>query len=834
MTGQISKSGINQTSDMVKIISGYIDAKGQVTGKEKELEELFDEVSYYNSGSDGAKKIQEQIDRLEKGIQALKEEAEKLQSDIEQKNLKIDDKAEKIADIISKINAATMKHQQAVAKAVKDSTRDALIDYKKGKGDYAELFYSAFDRNYNVTGVSMTGIQQMFADCDGVKEEISGLADEIKGIIDNELTPLETKLKNTNATANLLNLTKDNLATQIQDAYKNVDTDNKKAIYSGKKAEVADKILQTEYDGNLSNIGNTASQDALKAEFLEKYKEKNADGDKVDVYRLYVDGEEKDNKGRVGNKALNGLGKALDDDMWEKLQDSGMSCDDIMTWISTEWNVGLKQKDGKWEIPAGHGKSGHQEANKNYLDDATGSSKIYKKLEDLYDKGDSAKTANSVSKENISKLYDAMNPKDGSDDVLTTMYKNGFTFKEAMCVIDEKFGKDCGIEYDLDKQSSGRNYSMVKDSSASGGLYSKIASEIQQYWNVGSTDITTTSSNKIGTTPEAGDPITFRQGNTMYTFIDASDGKFDYNSENDNDLLGSKNGIEDLKAFDLDGNGSIEGDELKNLTIMANKQDESVGTQEDVNKYKDGSNYKNRGIYTNAVDFNVSYTTAADLGITKIDLNKIQEGPGAVDSVAHTDVLNTIEIETDGKQLDSTITAQQTNDKKEYLETFYKQVAKNANGSKNNEKIYSAINHEDFTKAMSLDNAYNADASAANSILKSVRSELESALSDAEGVDPEKYGLNMDFQTFKDLYSSDKYHYGKYIQGAQQRAINLVEGDKNNKGYLDTGGNSETSAATGAVKQEVGYEDNNHNWVTGSYQKENMVKMKKDEKKENE
>ncbi len=63
------------------------------------------------------------------------------------------------------------------------------------------------------------------------------------------------------------------------------------------------------------------------------------------------------------------------------------------------------------------------------------------------------------------------------------------------------------------------------------------------------------------------DPIGFEQDNITYNFVidRDKDGTFDDASE----LLGAKNGWAEVKAFDLDGNGIIEGDELENMTLLA-------------------------------------------------------------------------------------------------------------------------------------------------------------------------------------------------------------------------------------------------------------------------
>ncbi len=91
------------------------------------------------------------------------------------------------------------------------------------------------------------------------------------------------------------------------------------------------------------------------------------------------------------------------------------------------------------------------------------------------------------------------------------------------------------------------------------------------------------------------DPMSFTKDNVKYDFIQDrdNDGVFDDATE----FLGAKNGWEEMKAYDADGNGKIEGDELKSLQMVA--MDQTTG------KY--------------------SFTTAAEAGITSIDLSTYQE-----------------------------------------------------------------------------------------------------------------------------------------------------------------------------------------------------------------
>ena len=88
-----------------------------------------------------------------------------------------------------------------------------------------------------------------------------------------------------------------------------------------------------------------------------------------------------------------------------------------------------------------------------------------------------------------------------------------------------------------------------------------------------------------------GDPMSFNVGDIEYSFINDNnnDGKFNDASE----FLGAAKGWDEMKAFDTDGDGIIQGEELKKLNMVALD--------------------KKTGQYT--------FTTAADSGITKIDLS---------------------------------------------------------------------------------------------------------------------------------------------------------------------------------------------------------------------
>lgn len=125
---------------------------------------------------------------------------------------------------------------------------------------------------------------------------------------------------------------------------------------------------------------------------------------------------------------------------------------------------------------------------------------------------------------------------------------------------------------------------------------------------------------------------------------------------------------------------------------MINDQQESIAESSDVDKYKDGSNYKGKGAFTNSVDFNVSYASAEMLGIESLDLKGAMQGTGAGEDVATStknydgtqehfeDINGSSVINTFGVNFKNgdTITGKETLNTKHNLDTFYGQIAENA------------------------------------------------------------------------------------------------------------------------------------------------------------
>lgn len=252
---------------------------------------------------------------------------------------------------------------------------------------------------------------------------------------------------------------------------------------------------------------------------------------------------------------------------------------------------------------------------------------------------------------------------------------------------------------------------------------------------------------------------------------------------------GSKDGISELLAYDYNNDGVIDSKDvdkdgtkaLDKLTLISNNQIESVGElgSEDVDGYKDGSNYKGKGAYTNSVDFDVSYTSASQAGITNIDLRQIKEsgninGEDNVDEgfsdINGSNIINQFTITKDGEE----ITANETLNTAENLETFYGQIADKAG------TISSNISSEQFENAFDDWSLSGPEAKAAYEKLGALADSLEDKLEDAKANEDNDI-LPMSFEQFIELVGTDGQS-GEYVYAVRDaaRRNSEAEAERNN------------------------------------------------------
>ncbi len=675
-----------------------------VSGIQNELETLFVDNSTFNGGEEGVQKIESQIADLEAKIGELEEKAQDILSEIEEKNENVGKKSDELSDTASKLTGATGDLRTETKEAARMAARDAILSYKNGKGDqkFADCFNEAFQKRLGGLQGRQNEIQLLYSLYESQQSGITSIAAEIETALD-RVDALETQLQGINATISLLEKTKNNMEnSSVTNAYQNIDTNSDVPVLSGAKSAVAAEIIS-----NAALLANDAgiTQDAANAEpardeealnsAMEEYAAKNnGTGYNATWYATMSK-----------NPQLQNLNTRINDEnMIGNLLELGATPEEIIDFISDNWNVGIQ-------------KTVNSDGSISYMiPNNSGSESVYSAINEL------ALSANETQETETPDSAHTDLLKDYGLDALDKMYEAGFTFKEAMYTMSKAF-PDCGIEYDINNQST-RNYQIAEDTEETGTLYSDIQEKILNYWNVGATS-GNFGSGTITTTRQHCDPMVFRQGDTTYTFITDrdNDGTFDYTDGNNNELLGSMDGASELLQYDYNNDGIIDENDisedgtsaLDELTLMINRQDESVGSSEDVDAYKNGPDY------TNSVDFNLSYSSARDLGITSIDLSGLT-GQEALDDAFGGDVNSTIEIgnftiNTDGVQLDKTINAKETLNSEENLDIFYGQIAEsnnNAGSIKNN------LTEKDVTDA--LNNA------ASSEVIENVKESLNELL----------------------------------------------------------------------------------------------------------
>lgn len=808
----------NSISSLCSTISSYINSDGECNITAEQLATLFVDTNYYNAGETGAAQLEKQIEKLEEAINILVGEAEELNTNIANREDDIDDKSEDLAEVVSSIADEQIEYQIEVKNAARLAAKDAVSSYtsKSNTSSYEQCYSQAFNKRIKEVAGSMGIIKNLYTEYQSIRSSISDICSDIQSDLE-EIDLLQGKLNTTNATINLLTITKNNMSSTIENAYSNCDTDTDVPIYSGEKAEIANSLLAsytsryvTEGDTSTSTTTSSEETKTEAQEYLLSLKEGTyTSGDKYSVDT---------------NPELANLRELYESGELQKLQQSGMTVDEILTFISENWNVGItKDSDGNWKIPKGHSS------------DQWVSEGVYTYLAELVENSTTYETADDVNQTQMAELAEFI-----ENGELTNLYEAGFTFKEAMYLLTQLF-PDAGIVYDLDDQDGTRTYSIVSDTDASGDLYATIAAQILEYWNVGGEAATEEDTSTTGETTRY-DPITFTNGSYTYTFLSAegiSDGTFDYTDGSNNDLLGSTNGISELFAYDYNGDGVIDENDvdedgncaLDQITLLVNNQIESVSNSEQVDDYAEGDDY------TNSVSFDVSYTSASLAGITSIDLtqylatdedgNYITDEDGkyvysdltgtgddisdttkdydnvteAYDDINGSSVINSFSITfSDG----STVTANETLNTESNLETFYKQIADNDTAA-----ITSSISQEEYNNAIIQDGESSDDVDWTSDEAKAVYDSLESAKATLEAQKEsaqsalDNYDIGESYSNFIKLVGTDGTS-GEYIKAVKNAAIDaIVPDDPNDEEEEDY---REDSDGAADAAEEAAYE----------------------------
>lgn len=800
-------------------------------GLESELKELFTEKEFCANDAE-LSEVNEQIEELKRRIEKLKRKVDTINKAINENEKKINESNARIVTLIDNINIGSREYKSFVDLAILAATGKAAKETGIGNEKNTDgIFKSIFNKELesilnNAPGVNVEDIKKWYEEYENIQNQLD---EPFKEIADKskEVRILQTQLRNINGSINFLVSARNCLegtTISVDSAYSNNDIDANIPIFSGKKQKIATDILLGDYN---STSFKQPDRENLKSQYIDKYLT-NEDGSRIqvkqggDVYN-YTD-----------NPAIEALGKALDDGMFEDLQKAGMTNDEILTWIGDEWGFALKNKNknrfkkenGEWQIPFGHSlrinddgttttvqdkvEYNKDKISEDYRNDLGKAHEVFTKLKTIAETSSDSKLnadSSELDEEAVSRLANAMKPDKNGKNILDKMYDNGFTFKEAMYVIKQTFGENCGIQYNLDKQEGKRNYAIIEDSNNSNNLFKSFESKVSSLWGVTADEFK--SAENFAVSEEFSDPIVFEQNNSTYTFL-AKDWNDDKKYSGRSDLLGyqkgveatynEENGIQAFADFDIDGNGIIEGDELKNVFLMKNTQTESVNE----------NNRAGKSDNTNTVGFSATFVSAEELGIKSIyyknteeteEKNKVIAGNNTK-NINGSKLVSEFKIETEEGAFDTTdIKGQQLNVTDNYLKVFYDQLKSDENiECKKMFASFSEEEIEDFFK-----NYYKSEIEANEASLKSVDESIKGLINRInkfikdytnESGTNERYNLNIDYNAFIDWYSNGKE--SRYVKEASKIAHKVGFENRHADGNL-----LERNIAKAAVKDAI-------------------------------
>ena len=630
-----------------------------------------------------AEAIQEKVERLEAKMAVLEEELAKNQAEIARH-------ADDIAALVTKAETASEKAEKAQQEHVKNVIEDVFWDYETGgaladRGPDAIVpeirarLESGIMKNYGVE------VQAILKQMDAKKAEVANLVASADKWI-NQKKVLEAQYGATKSTYELLKVTIGRIGA-TESSYTNSDFDKSIPVFSPEKANLVAKYaenanINVEAGPNKNyQEGTTAPTLESLATVKEKYKDylgTQATGG-VDSYS-------------ANNKAVQNLGKALDEGLFDDLAATGLSANQITDFLAENFaGANIKKNGNNITIPYGHGTEAQKIFGK-LTDSIKNYNTTFKGIPNTWDENCGNTIDSNKQIESLANNYAT---------ILEDMKSNGFTFKEAMfALFDPEYGifKDSGVSYNLDKQTGNPNYFIqYGGDDATAEMYKGLSDTIYEYWGV-------KASRGIGvegyegddpvptpepTDPEPTDPVPTtitRSDPIWFNLDDDKNNKFSFIVDRDGDgaftdstefVGGSENStwLEDLKALDTNNDGKLTGEELENLKVLGTKFEDGAAGVNDNNEYVPEKTASDNQ-YERETTTNIEYTltSAAGLGITEIDLNGLEEQVNNSQNIFDVNGSEKFNDSFTFKMGDQEVTAHRQDETNLYMDTVYGDV----------------------------------------------------------------------------------------------------------------------------------------------------------------
>ena len=598
-----------EQQDKIKAVFTVV-ADNNLTSKEK------------NALEAQAETLQDKVERLEAKMAVLEEEMAKNQKEI-------DKQAAQINDLVTEAKDRSKEMQESQKKIVQDATDDILLKIEKGTikpNQFSEYLYRAID-NPELRS-DKNKFENIIANLQSKQGEISNLvANADKWLSQRSL--LKAQYGATKSTYDLLNATIKRIGSNSS-TYTNSDYDKNIPTYSPEKVATVSKYSENPLinveAGENTNYVEGSQEPTLQniTSITEKYKDLLGAGTTGEAYSS-------------SNVAVQNLGKALDMGLMDDLMAAGLSAGQMQDFIAQNFaGAKITRTDSGLSIPYGHDTKGKEIYNK-LIQGVKEYNTSFKGALNTWDKDGGNTISSNKQIESLSQNYETM---------LKDMQTQGFTFKEAMfAMFDPDYGifKDSGVVYDVDKQGNNPNYFIeFAGDDETANMYKNMSDLIYNIWGVKPSrgisveqytgddgGVVAPDDSSQTTEVERTDPLAFTMGddvNNVYSFIMDRDNDGAFTDASEFVGGGTTSWLDDLKTFDTNGDGKIEGEELDNLMLLGTKFTDDAEVKTDNSEYtpdKVESNNKYERVTTTNVDYTL--TSASDLGIASIDLSNLEQ-----------------------------------------------------------------------------------------------------------------------------------------------------------------------------------------------------------------
>jgi len=641
-------SAKNIQADMLAKVQDWTKDKEKLASLSEKDVTLWGTQTYNNGGQQAIDDIDKQIKAIEDEIEAWEKKLQGYQEEIDKINGDLGETTDNMADIGAEIASKEGKYERQLQEAISQAITDAVDKTKRNRQagvntTFTETFQASLNDLMQSGNSTLGDIAALYNNLGNEQSDFGKYASKIDMYINDSDLAMKG-MKNASAIINVLKQTRGNMVAQKDNYYANKNNDVKAPVFTYEKetivAELADKYgveLGDRANSNQTTGGTSGAKDEAKiAEITNSINELGkASKGSGDSYAAYDDNELMKNLETALFGDKEGATTIQEGSLVWQLAENGANNTEIMDILANAFGgLGIaKNGEGSYTIPYGHATNDEMAKNGRIISGRA--PEVYSAVMSI------ANNTSGIPEPATTTPGDAKQLETAGK-VVDELAAKGFSFKEAMYTLDQFFpGLDIG--YSLGEQSSTAEGIVRFNSDES---YTPLAEKIKGYtgegkaW-AGSQVVQAKKEEVKPAETKRTDPISIKTGDSRLYFM-ADDGNGQYDGVTD--LLGSDNN-EGMAGFRTkygipEDQNIIEGDALKGIMMMQLKEVQN----------EDGS-----------VSVQQSFISAADAGITKIDLTPTNEGDSY--NINNTQVQTTFNVTMNGE----TVTAEQANEDNDYI-----------------------------------------------------------------------------------------------------------------------------------------------------------------------